>query len=337
MTSAKAWIALIGAALAPPFVSLPAWADDCGPLKQVMSLDLNPLPNGLSTVPVTIDGSPRQMLFDTGGDISTLTQAAAESLGLHPAVTGQKLLDLGGNASEAYVTLDSFVIGGVQAKSLPMMIAPQARIVNASVDGIFAGDIMIKYDEEIDFANRKVLYFLSDHCDGHVVHWTSTPAAVIPFRRALPGSRNINDTHIRFHVMLDGKDLLALLDTGAPRTTINAKVADADFNVNENTPNTVPLGELDGRKVVGYVFKTISFGNVTVNNPHVVILPDLIGLKDVNNNTRADSHIRRVDDDLSDEITIGMDVIRKLHVYVATRESNLYVTAAQDQTAAPVQ
>jgi hypothetical protein len=329
MTSAKVWIVLIGAGLAAALISLPARADECGPLKQVMSLDLNVLPSGLSTVPVTINGSARQMLFDTGGGISTLTRGAVNSLGLHPATTRATLLDARGNASQGYVTVDSFVMGGVQAKNLTLMIAPQARNGNSTVDGILAGDIMIAYDEEMDFANRKVLYFLPDHCAGHVVHWTSTPAEVIPFRRALPGSRDINDTHIRFHVMLDGKDMLADLDTGSARTTISAKVADALFNVNENTPNTMPLGELDGRKVVGYVFKTITFGNVTVNNPRLVVLPDVIGLNDANNNVRAFGRVKRADDDLEPDMSIGMDVIRKLHIYVATKETNLYVTAAE--------
>jgi predicted aspartyl protease len=328
MTSAKAWIALIGAALAPAFMSLPAWADDCGPLKQVMSLDMNVLPSGLSTVPVTINGAPRQMLFDTGGGISMLTQSAAESLGLHPASTRAKLLDVRGNASQTYVTLDSFVMGGAQVKGMIMMIAPQARIGNTGADGILAGDVMLSYDEEMDYTNKKLLYFMPDHCEGHVVHWTSSPATVIPFRRALPGSREINDTHIRFHVTMDGTDLLAMLDTGAARTTISAKVAEANFNVTETTPNTVPLGELDGRKVFGYVFKTISFGDVTVNNPHVAVLPDVIGLNDANNNTRADSRIKRVDDNLGPDITIGMDVIKQLHIYVAAKELKLYVTAA---------
>jgi hypothetical protein len=331
MTSAKAWMgrALIGAALAPTFISLPAWAEGCGPLKQVMSLDLNILPNGLFTVPVTINGSPRQLLFGTGGGRSSLTRSAAESLGLHPATGGFKLLAINGNASQAYVTLDSFVMGGVQAKDVRMMIAPQARIGNMPVDGVLASDIMINYDEEMNFANKKVLYFLPDHCEGDAAYWTNLSPAVIPFRRPLPGSRNIYDTHIRFDVMLDGKDVLATLVTGSARTTISAKVANAEFNVNENTPNTTPLGEMDGRKVVGYVFKTISFGNISVSNPYVVVTPDVIGLNDPNDSTRTDDRAKRVDDDVGFDMMIGMDVLKKLHIYVATKESNLFVTTAE--------
>ena len=331
MTSAKSWIlrALIGAALAPTFISLSAWADDCRPLKQVMSLDLNVLPNGLFTVPVTINGSPLQLLFGTGGGRSALTERAAESLGLHPASTGFKLLGVNGNVSQALVTLDSFVMGGVQAKGLTMMISPQARIGNTSADGVLAGDIMISYDEEMDFANKKVLYFLPDHCEGDVVHWTNLSSAVIPFRRPPSGSNITYDTHIRFDVTLDGKDVLAALSTGAVRTTISAKVADAEFNVNENTPNTVPLGQLGGRKMVSYVFKTISFGNISVANPQIVVLPDVIVLNDPNNNIRTDDRSKRVDDDMNADMIIGMDVLKKLHIYVATKEQNLYVTAAE--------
>jgi hypothetical protein len=316
--------------VASSFVCLPAWADDCGPLKQVMSLDLNVLPNGLYTVPVTINGSPRQLLFGTAGGKSALTRNAAESLGLRPATGGFKLLAVNGNASQAYVMLDSFVMGGVQAKDMRMMISPLARIGNTGADGTLADDIMINYDEEMDFANKKVLYFLPDHCERDAAHWTNLSPAVMPFRRPLPGSNITYDTHIRLDVMLDGKDVLAMLSTGSPRTSISAKVADAEFHVNENTPNTVPVGELGGRKMVSYVFKTISFGNISVSNPQVVILPDVIGLNDPNNNFRTDDRSKRVDDDVAPDMTIGMDVLKKLHIYVATKEQNLYVTAAED-------
>lgn len=328
MTSTRTGIVLIAVALAAAFASPPAWAADCGPLQQVMSLDLNVLPSGLSTVPVTINGSPRRFLLDTGGGMSTLTRGAVEALGLHPLGTGTKLLDVRDNASQAYVTLDSFVLGGAQLKNFGIMVSPQVQIGNTGADGVLAGDIMLSYDEEMDFSGRKLSYFSPDHCEGHVVHWTGVPASVIAFRRSLPGSRNINDTHIYFHVAMDGKDLVAMLDTGAARTNLRAKVADAEFNVTENTPDTVPLGDMNGRKIVGYVFKTINFGDIVVNNPHVAILPDMIGRNDPNNNNRTDSHIKRLDDDLAPDITIGMDVIRKLHIYVAAKEQKLYVTAA---------
>ena len=115
---------------------------------------------------------------------------------------------------------------------------------------------------------------------------------------------------------------------------MSAKTADADFNVTADTQGAVPLGTMSGRKVFGYVFKSISFGDVTVLNPHIAVIPDIIGLNDPENTHRTDSLIRRVDDNLGPDLTIGMDVLKQLHIYVATGEDKLYITAA-DRPAAP--
>jgi hypothetical protein len=321
--------------LAAAFLSLfaltaPARADDCGPLKKLFSLDLTSSPNGVSSIPVIINGSPRRLEFDTAGGRSVLSEGALDSLGLHAVSSNVKLLDRSGNASQRLVTIDSLVIGGMQAKDVVFLISPNPNFggnPQLPVDGGLANDIMVNYDLDLDYAGGKVSYFLPDHCDGHVVYWTASPASVVPFRHTLPGVRNPNDSHIYFHVTLDGKDLLAALNTAGARSQMSARTADT-YDVNEDTKGTVPLGTMAEHKVFGYTFKTISFGDVTVNNPNVVVLPDVVGRNDPNNAGRTDSRIKRIDDIQVPDISIGMDVIRQLHIYVAAKEGNLYITAA---------
>ena len=318
--------------------ALSAHADDCGPLQKLMSLDLTKGPGGVGSIPVTINGSPRKLLFSTAGGLSILSAGAADSLGLHAVSGNQKLLDRAGNASQLSVTLDSFVIGGMEAKDIVFLVSPNPNFggnPQLPVDGGLANDVMVNYDLDLDYAGGKVSYFSPDHCDGHVVYWAATTPSVVAFRYDMPGSRNIADTHIRFHVMLDGKDLLAALSTGSPRTQMSALTADADYDVREDTKGTVPMGTMAEHKVVGYVFKTIAFGDVSVLNPHVAILPDVVGRNDVNNAVRASGRIARVDDNLEPDITIGMDVISKLHIYVAEKEGKLYITAASPAAGAP--
>jgi len=328
-------------ALAAAFLSLsalaaPAQADDCGPLKKLLSLDLTSAPSGVSSIPVTINGSPRRLEFDTAGGRSVLSEGALDSLGLHAVSGNVKLLDRSGNASQRSVTIDSLVIGGMEAKNVVFQVSPNPNFggnPQLPVDGGLANDIMENYDLDLDYAGGKVSYFSPDHCDGHVVYWTTSPPSVIPFRHTAPGSFNNADTHIRFHVNLDGKDLQAVLNTAAARSQMSARTA-GTYDVNEDTKGTVPLGTTAGRKVFGYTFKTIAFGDVTVTNPHIVVLPDVVGRNDPNNAVRADSRIRKVDDDVGvPDITIGMDVIRQLHVYIAAKEGKLYITAAADQPA----
>jgi hypothetical protein len=307
-----------------------AHAQDCGPLKKLISLDLTSAPNGVSSIPVTINGSPRKLQFDTAGGRSVLSAGAADSLGLHAISGNMKLLDRAGNASQRAVTIDSLVIGGQEIKNVAFQIHPNPNFGSnpqLPTDGALANDILKNYDLDMDFAGGKISYFLLDHCDGHVVYWTTAPASAIPFRYGQPGSFNNTDTHIRFHVMLDGKDLQAVLNTSSPRSQMSARIAET-YGVKEDSQGTVPLGQFDGRKVFGYVFKNLAFGDVSVSNPHVAILPDVIGRNDPNNAVRANSRIKRADDDLEPDITIGMDVIRRLHIYVAAKEAKLYITAA---------
>ena len=61
----------------------------------------------------------------------------------------------------------------------------------------------------------------------------------------------------------------------------------------------------------------------------MVIVPDLIGSKDPNNGMRTDTRAKRVDD-LEDrpDMLIGMDILRKLHLYIAFAENRLYISEA---------
>src|SRR3982751_2702869 len=75
------------------------FAAECGPLKQVASIDLVPAPSGVQMVPVSINGVPKKLLLATAGGISALSKTAIAELGLHALSTRRKLLDRAGYAS----------------------------------------------------------------------------------------------------------------------------------------------------------------------------------------------------------------------------------------------
>jgi hypothetical protein len=329
-----------------------ALAEDCGPLKQIASLDMTPLGSGgLMLAPVSINGAEQKMLVSTAGGISSLTDKAVGTLGLH-AIDGSRIkaLDTMGNASQRYVAVEDFKLGAVQAKGIQFMVTPNQNAgAGGQFVGILAADMMSRYDVEMNFATRKLNFFLQDHCPGHVLYWNPDPAAVaivpVSFKKPTPNDSRTGfrpyvdrDIHIWVPVTLDGKTFKAALNTAAPRSSMSAKVAKYVFGVTADSPGSVPLGMVDGNpdhKVFGHVFSTLTFEGVTVNNPHVAIIPDLLGSKDPDNGYRTDSHIARVDDGIGAEMTIGMDVIRRLHLYIAFGERKLYITpAATTETAA---
>ena len=222
------------------------------------------------------------------------------------------------------------------------MVSPNAQLgANPAlpVVGVLANDLMSNLDVEIDFAAHKINYFSTDHCEGKVIYWPAAAIAVVPYRTSRTG-RNpspLDDSHIRVPVTFDGKQLIAVIDTGASRTTLSEQVARDLFHVTADSPGSVPLGTVANdpeHKVFDHVFDGLTFDGVTVSHPRVVVFPDLVGSKDPNNRLRTGDLIRKVDDDIGPELTIGMDILRKLHLYVACREHKLYITSSAPTVAA---
>ena len=314
-------------------------AQDCGPLQLITSVTMIPH-DARFLVPVTINNNPAKMMVDTGGGISSINSGATEMLGLHP-IDGARiqLLDGVGNVSKKYVGLDQFAIGSLRTDRIQLMVAPGSGD-SGDIAGVLAGDIMSLYDVELDFAAAKFNLFPQKHCPGKVIYWPHSGVAQVPFTLQQPTGNNSRTgyttyvdrgAHIWVPVMLDGKPFHAMIDTGSSRSTISANTAKFVLDVSQDSPGSTPLGSVDGdpRHVAfSHTFSTLTFDGVTVTNPHFVVVPDLIGNKDPNNTSRTDTRTRRIDDYISVDLTVGMEVLRKLHLYAAFGERNLYITPA---------
>ena len=311
----------------------PALADNCSNLKQLASLDMQPTRGDVILVPVSLNGTEMPMILDTGGGISSVTQKTADALQLKRQDAGVRALDMRGNASQQYVRIDTLGLGALKGKDLGMMIWPDH---NAQFNGLIGGDILRYYDVELNFVTHKFNLFSQDHCEGKVIYWPAGALAVVPFTMTHPASGNPDepatirtgfDTHIRVPVTIDGKTFPAIIDTGAPITTMSANIARGAFGVTAVSPGAIPLTNSDpGDPRFGYVFHTLAFEGIAVSNPHVVIHADLVGKNDPNNSTILGSRITRMDDALQPELIIGMDVLKHLHLYIAYHEQKLYIT-----------
>jgi hypothetical protein len=317
--------ALLGAA--------PALADACKPLAKLTTVDLIAA-RGVYLIPVTINGTPQKLLLATAGGISTINQSAATALGLNPVDTpfAPRLVNGAAKSSNAYISVQNFGLGEMRAQNLFFAIAPNLQAganPDFSYDGALAPDLMFRNDVELDFAAGKLSYFSQDHCEGHVVYWPNSGIAVVPFqtsRNGRVGSRQ--DSHIRVPVMIDGRPFLATIATGEPRSTMTAKEAQYQFNVTSDQPGR---GDTDTR-AFSHVFGNLSFGGVggvNVANPQMLIVPNLVGNRLTNVLGPGGERATRYDNpDLVAQVTIGMDVLKKLHIYIAFAERKLYITAA---------
>jgi hypothetical protein len=122
--------------------------------------------------------------------------------------------------------------------------------------------------------------------------------------------------------MLDGRELNAILDTGAADTVMNLSVALSDFAIDINAPNVQRIDQIQAANrepgagtprraeaVYRRRFESLAMNDLTVDGPMITLLPDLMGQSGG-----------------LPEIIIGMSTLMKLHVYIAYRERKLYVS-----------
>lgn len=140
------------------------------------------------------------------------------------------------------------------------------------------------------------------------------------------------NNHINMTLTVENRPVSAILDTGATDTFMDMDFAKRAYGLTADSPGMTPNGYANNDPalpIYRHVFSTLSFDGVTVANAAVQIIPDRTTSKDRDNTARTGSHVNRIDDDIDrPNLTLGMNILRKLHVYVATAERKIYISPA---------
>lgn len=309
-----------------------AFADECGPLKILASVDLRTEPpDDRPYVPVTLDGQPKYMLLDTGGTFSQLTQATVQALGLGTHKSTIRAYDISGNYTDQVAVVPSFAIATIGGSNVEFMVRPRPMPGdNSEIAGILAPNILRFYDLSVDFGAGKLTLLSQDHCPGKVVYWPASALAVVPM-----AITRMNG-HIRVPVTLDGHRLNAEVDTGAYNSVLNLTDALSDLGYDTKQTGITPIGHLQNRNhdaVYRHTFHSLDFDGVAVSNPSIDIVPDLVRGQ-LDRPPPIGTRFRDTDAEQSlPDLLIGMDVLRHLHLYVAYKEQKLYITPSAQAAA----
>ena len=285
-------------------------AEDCSHLLIVVSLDMLPATGNRVVVPAAIGDKPLRMMVDTGGYLTAFSEDKAQELGLHiENAPDSNLFMFGGLRLRRFVTLADFRLGRLKAPRLDYSLLPPG-FLGPDIDGFLAADFLANFDVDFDFAGGKFNLVSKDHCDGKVGYWTNVPPIGIPIVREEDG------VHISTHVTIDGKDVKALIDTGAPHSLMSLDVAEDLLDLKDNDPRFVSLAAGPNRTSGArkFPFQKMSFGGVEVNNPDIILVPG----REFKAGLRAP------------KLILGLSILRQLHLYIAYREKMLYVTPASE-------
>ncbi|MGH7140002.1 MAG: retropepsin-like aspartic protease, partial [Pirellulales bacterium] len=156
----------------------PAFAADGCNLRLVASVGMSTDSEGGTDVPMTIAGKPVNLLIDTGGVDSMLTQNTVSTLGLFSDRLGGYLLMYGRKKIDHYASARDVVFGGLTAPRMRFLVMPDG-VMPPELGGTLAPDVLRAYDDDFDFANAKFNLVSPNHCPGQVVYWTKEPYAQI--------------------------------------------------------------------------------------------------------------------------------------------------------------
>lgn len=316
-------VRILGLAFAASLMTQAALAENCPALQILASVPMTYDIAGRPYVPVTLGTSHQLMLVDTGGALSVISPQAVTQLGLPSHKVRIRQYSISGQFTDRAADVSSFALGDLTADRIDFMIDPDSsKFASGTWAGIIGPNILRNYDAEFDFGAGKFNLISQDHCPGKVIYWRADRAAVMPVQVTA------RSAHIIVPVSLDGIALHGLIDTGASRSFLNARIAESDFGLTPNTPAySAPQGGR-GIPVPWHRFHSLSLQGIEVGNPLIAVVPDLARKKVAD---KPATGSRLVDEDEAPglkDITLGMDVLKKLHLFIAYKEQKLYATPA---------
>lgn len=286
-------------------------AADCKPLQLINSVELEPFPgDNRFMVPVKINGSAERLLLNSGEPVTTISRQAAISLHTRDAPSGSLSFNNTGDSSDRMAIADSFDMGSQHGSDFRFQISvekfPEMIVGNLPAMTIRPNDL------DLDFAAKRLNVFASDHCDGQVAYWPERPIAVVPI--------TVKFGLIYIKVRVDGHDLMALLNTGSIETIMSADFAKFDLKLDPGSADMPEVGASSSdplAKEYSHKFKELIFDGVTISNPKIKIVKDAWAYANLP---------AFVDRPRLPDLTLGMNVLRALHLYIAFNENKLYIT-----------
>jgi predicted aspartyl protease len=308
-----------------------AFAAECGPLSLLTTLPITPVggPGNVVTVPAVVANRPITLLVDTGASFSLIDKKIVDELNLPTRPSRVQLVNVAGKRTTQEVRLPSITLGRIRQEGVYFIVDEGINPIGGGVepfDGILGADFLLNVDIDLDFGADKLNLFSPQHCDGKVVYWQAPALAVVPIHIDSLGKFTLR-------VNLDGHPVNAMLDTGATASTLNLDIARRVFNISPNDRDLEKVGELKGgytAQIYKRRFKSLSIEGVTVTDPEIALLPNMMNLA---SETRSTGSLIRDTDKLGPDMLLGMSVLNKLHVYIAAHEAKLYITAASSPPA----
>lgn len=255
-------------------------------------------------VTVEVNGRPVTLLMDTGAFFSALDRPAAAKLGirLEPLPTGLSVSGAGGEAEFKLGRAQNFKVAGSSFTSVEFLVGgPSAGVT----DGLLGQNLLGRVDVEYDLANGVIRLFKLDGCkNANLAYW----AAGKPVQQLRLDARSPLQPHLVTTVKVNGRNVKALLDTGASTTIVKQSFAErVGFDLAD--PKVTEGGVSRGVGRGGFETYVAPFESVEIGGEQI-------------KNTR----LRVADIQLGQDLVLGADFFLSHRIFVSNSLNTMFFT-----------
>jgi predicted aspartyl protease len=216
----------------------------------------------------TLNGQSIRILMDTGTHSSFVWESAARRFGL-PLMARPlaQVYGVGGRARTSTTVVKHMQVGNFYASDMTFVVIGDTSGGFEHTDFVLGEEAFSHYDIEFDLAHGEVRLMHTDGCDpDQVSYWSDT------FSLADMGA---SAERIETTVVVNGKPMTAILDTGAPRSFITHDAAErvgvAPWR--EGVAPVTRIGGMGSKREDTWVgtFTTFTLGDESVKNVRLLI------------------------------------------------------------------
>ena len=222
-------------------------------------------------VPARLDGHDAHLLLDTGAGVTMLSDDIADRLALMPEdrLFPSRVQGVGGVTLTRRLIVDTFEVGGIDLGKQSIMTTERGlfRHFDPPPDGIIGGDFLSQFDVDIDLPEKRLGLYRAHACRAPFAPpWPGFTLYRLPARLTDGGQFLID-------VAVDGVPLVAMLDSGAQETAINARaMSKLGLTVNSfaQDPTREELGiDMNRRLSHRHHFVKLKIGAETYRDPAI--------------------------------------------------------------------
>jgi hypothetical protein len=274
-------------------------------------------------VPVTVNEQRAYMMLDMAHGQSQITRSSAMAFNL-PLDRDGRGITVGDRALVGFVTVKSLVVGNVHFGTSTIQVPDESLTSERSYSGLpvigtMGLDVFANVDLELNFATSTMTLYSQDHCGGQVVYW-SPKHSVVAMQRATFGN-------LYFPMELNGRKLKTTLTTTSANSMLAIDAYEALYA--SETSGAMPApSSADCAPCSPPLTMALTTGGLKVVNAEIslVRLRGAVGRFIPPRQGGAGGY--EVERSSAFPLYLGLNVLRQLHFYLATREHRLYFTPA---------